>query len=299
MPKNNGGIASLPESEETSDFMRSLTTEQGTPGFLEKTVSLDTPDMTGKELAADILLGFSPGLGTAMAARDLERARREDDRLGMSLASMGLIPVAGGVFRVANKARKIWSLAPPAQTTTSAKTSVSQLPAGTKKLVEEGIIQQGDIVLDLGSGRFGKSKKSVEEAGGRYYPWDPYQANEESAIEAFGKNFNETTRDVVAGGGADKVLSNNVLNVIEESAPRVLHVEQILDALKKGGQGFITVYEKAGTGVGQRTSKGFQANRKTDEFLEEVSEVVGNRGLVELVKMGPTKTIRVTKTSGS
>jgi len=96
MPKNNGGIASLPESEETSDFMRSLTTEQGTPGFLEKTVSLDTPDMTGKELAADILLGFSPGLGTAMAARDLERARREDDRLGMSLASMGLIPIPGG-----------------------------------------------------------------------------------------------------------------------------------------------------------------------------------------------------------
>lgn len=73
----------------------------------EPFVSLDTPqDMSLGEIAADIGAGFVPGIGTAMSARDFERARRDDDMLGMGLSGLGMIPVVGGMARGVNKARK-------------------------------------------------------------------------------------------------------------------------------------------------------------------------------------------------
>jgi hypothetical protein len=74
---------------------------------MRKMFSLDTPkDMTTGETVADIAAGFVPGLGTAQAARDFERARREDDKLGMGLASVGMIPVVGGVVKGGKAAAK-------------------------------------------------------------------------------------------------------------------------------------------------------------------------------------------------
>jgi len=74
--------------------------------YLRKAVSLDTPEMSLGETAADIGAGFVPGLGTAMSGRDFERARRENDKLGMGLSAIGMIPFVGGVTRGVNKALK-------------------------------------------------------------------------------------------------------------------------------------------------------------------------------------------------
>lgn len=74
--------------------------------MLGKFTSLNTPEMTFGETAADIAAGFVPGVGTAMSARDFERARRDDDYLGMALSGVGLIPVVGGMARGANKMRQ-------------------------------------------------------------------------------------------------------------------------------------------------------------------------------------------------
>lgn len=72
-----------------------------------KFVSLDNPeDSDLGDLAIDIGAGFVPVVGTAQAGRDFERARREDDKLGMALSSLGALPVVGGIANVANKARK-------------------------------------------------------------------------------------------------------------------------------------------------------------------------------------------------
>lgn len=72
-----------------------------------KFVSLDTPqDSDLADTAIDIGAGFVPGIGQAQAGRDFERARREGDKLGMALASVGALPVVGGVGRVASKLRK-------------------------------------------------------------------------------------------------------------------------------------------------------------------------------------------------
>jgi len=70
-------------------------------------LSLSTPqDADLTDTAIDLGLGFVPGPGTALSARDFERARREGDGLGMGLASLGMIPVVGGVARAANKTRR-------------------------------------------------------------------------------------------------------------------------------------------------------------------------------------------------
>ncbi|NDG19332.1 MAG: hypothetical protein EB117_13800 [Betaproteobacteria bacterium] len=72
-----------------------------------KFVSLDTPqDSDLADLAIDIGAGFLPVIGTAQAGRDFERARREDDMLGMALSSLGALPVIGGVTQGVNRARK-------------------------------------------------------------------------------------------------------------------------------------------------------------------------------------------------
>jgi len=72
-----------------------------------KFVSLDTPkDSDLADLAIDVGAGFLPVIGTAQAGRDFERARREDDWLGMGLSSLGALPLIGGVAQGANRARK-------------------------------------------------------------------------------------------------------------------------------------------------------------------------------------------------
>ena len=78
------------------------------PAQLKRTVrelvSLDTPqDESIGTTAADIGLGFVPGIGTAQAYRDFERARREGSGLGMAMAGIGMIPEAGGLLKVAEK----------------------------------------------------------------------------------------------------------------------------------------------------------------------------------------------------
>lgn len=72
-----------------------------------KFVSLDTPqDGDLGDMAIDIGAGFLPGIGTAQSARDLERARREGDKLGMGLAAVGMVPVVGGVTKGISALRK-------------------------------------------------------------------------------------------------------------------------------------------------------------------------------------------------
>jgi hypothetical protein len=71
----------------------------------QKFISLDQPkEQDLGDVAADIGAGFVPGVGTALSMRDFERARRDDDWLGMGLAGVGMVPVLGGVTRGVGKA---------------------------------------------------------------------------------------------------------------------------------------------------------------------------------------------------
>lgn len=70
--------------------------------------SLDTPqDMSLGETIADIGMGFAPGIGTAQGVRDFERARRDDDLLGMALGGISVLPLAGGLVKAGRAAGEI------------------------------------------------------------------------------------------------------------------------------------------------------------------------------------------------
>lgn len=71
---------------------------------LQRFTSLDSPqDMSLGETAADIVMGFTPGIGTAQGLRDFERARRDDDALGMLLGGLGVVG-AGGIVKAGRAA---------------------------------------------------------------------------------------------------------------------------------------------------------------------------------------------------
>jgi hypothetical protein len=68
--------------------------------ILSQFTSLDTPEnMSLGATVADMLMGFAPGVGTAQGIRDFERARRDNDTLGMVLGGVGAIPIAGGIVK--------------------------------------------------------------------------------------------------------------------------------------------------------------------------------------------------------
>lgn len=78
---------------------------------IARLTSLDAPtDGDWVDTALEIGAGFTP-LQYPQAARDFERARRADDTLGMGLAGLAAIPVAGGIAKAAGKLRKTEKLA--------------------------------------------------------------------------------------------------------------------------------------------------------------------------------------------
>jgi len=85
------------------DVIPSFMSVDAINSYVDKSMHLDQPEMTGAETAADIALGFVPYVGTAMGYRDFERARRDDDKLGMGLGILSMIPFAGGAVRAGRK----------------------------------------------------------------------------------------------------------------------------------------------------------------------------------------------------
>jgi hypothetical protein len=61
-------------------------------GRFERATSLDPQEQDMADIAVETAAGFVPGVGQALAARDVERARRANDPAGMAMASMGAIP---------------------------------------------------------------------------------------------------------------------------------------------------------------------------------------------------------------
>lgn len=71
-----------------------------------RTVSLDPqPDAGVGDFIVDTVGGFIPGVGQALSARDFERARRDDDKLGMGLAAASFIPFGKATSAVAGISR--------------------------------------------------------------------------------------------------------------------------------------------------------------------------------------------------
>lgn len=75
---------------------------------------------------------------------------------------------------------------------------------------------------------------------------------------------------------ADDDVNSNVLNVIKEPEAREAVLKNIKKITRRGAPIYITVYEGRGDGVEGPTKSGYQLNRKTGDYMNEVGKVFSN-----------------------
>lgn len=154
-------------------------------------------------------------------------------------------------------------LSHPEQEFDSAATSInsSKLPA-IYKMVN---FNEGDVVIDFGGGRFDNAVEYIKDKGATLVVYDPYNRSAE--------HNEQVLATLEENGGADAAVNSNVLNVIKEPEARTAVLQNIKKLLKPGAPVYITVYEGRGDGVEGPTKSGYQLNRKTEGYLDEVREV--------------------------
>lgn len=146
---------------------------------------------------------------------------------------------------------------------TSENTSInsSKLPAIFKMIS----LEPGTINIDYGGGRFDNVADYLTQFDVINLVYDPYNRTPE--------HNREVIRTVKDAGGADTATCSNVLNVIKEPEVRMNVLQNIRKLVKPSGTVYITVYEGTGKGDEGPTKSGYQLNRKTADYLEEIQQV--------------------------
>lgn len=149
---------------------------------------------------------------------------------------------------------------------TSENTSINsnKLPAIFKMIK----LPEGSINLDFGGGRFDNVAEYLEPLGVINLVYDPYNRSAE--------HNQEVIKTLKEAGGADSATCSNVLNVIKEPEARLNVLKNISKMVKPGGDIYITVYEGTGKGDEGETKSGYQLNRKTADYVEEIQQVFPN-----------------------
>lgn len=151
----------------------------------------------------------------------------------------------------------------PYQEFDSADTSInsSKLPA-IYKLIS---IPEGTTGVDFGGGKFDNAVEYIRDLGATLCVYDPYNRSDQ--------HNREMIKTLKANGGADWAVNSNVLNVIKELEARQGVLKNIAKITKPGAPIYITVYEGRGDAKEGPTKSGYQLNRKTQDYLEEIQEV--------------------------
>ena len=151
----------------------------------------------------------------------------------------------------------------PDQEYDSAATSINstKLPAIYRMIK----LQPGTVGVDFGGGKFDNAVEYLRDKDVTLCVYDPYNRSAE--------HNREVLRTLRANGGADFAINSNVLNVIKEPEARKGVLENIKKITKSGAPIYITVYEGRGDAKEGVTKSGYQLNRKTADYLEEIQEV--------------------------
>lgn len=154
----------------------------------------------------------------------------------------------------------------PEQEFSSAATSINstKLPA----IYSMVNFRSGDVVVDFGGGKFDNAVNYLKDKGVTLLVYDPYNRSAE--------HNKEVLRILKEHGGADAAVNSNVLNVIKEPEAREAVLRNIKKITKRGAPIYITVYEGRGDGAEGPTKSGYQLNRKTGDYMNEVEKVFSN-----------------------
>lgn len=185
------------------------------------------------------------GIGSE-AVTEADRAEDEADRARV------INSIEGARFSIEDDDR------PVEQAISSAKTSLRQVPA----LFKDKNVQFGDVNIDIGGGKYDLATEFLAERGTQNLVFDPYNRGEAT---------NRATLDFLRDGSrADTATNANVLNVIAEAPARANVILEMAKAIKPDGKAYFMVYEGDGSGVGRETSAGWQNNRKTADYMDEI-----------------------------
>lgn len=149
---------------------------------------------------------------------------------------------------------------------TSADTSINsgRLPA-IFNLIN---LPEGTVNLDYGGRRFDNVAEYYSQYNIINLVFDPFNRS-----SAHNKEVIEKLRSI---RGADSATCSNVLNVIKEESNRIAVLRNISRLIKPGAPVYITVYEGNGTGEEGQTKAGYQLNRKTKDYMDEIATVFPN-----------------------
>lgn len=125
--------------------------------------------------------------------------------------------------------------------------------------------EPGSVNIDYGGGRFDNVADYLSQYDVINLVYDPYNRTQE--------HNKEVIKTVRAHGGADTATCSNVLNVIKEPEVRLNVLKNIKKLVKPTGTVYITVYEGSGKGDSKPTKSGYQLNKKTADYLEEIQQV--------------------------
>ncbi len=154
----------------------------------------------------------------------------------------------------------------PEQEFSSAATSINstKLPA----IYNMVNFRPGDVVVDFGGGKFDNAVNYLKDKNVTLLVYDPYNRSAE--------HNKEVLRILKEHGGADAAINSNVLNVIKEPEAREAVLRNIKKITRRGAPIYITVYEGKGDGAEGPTKSGYQLNRKTGDYMDEVGRVFSN-----------------------
>lgn len=123
----------------------------------------------------------------------------------------------------------------------------------------------GTVNLDYGGGRFDNVAEYLKQYDVINLVYDPFNRSAE--------HNQEVIRIIREHGGADTATCSNVLNVIKEPEVRLNVLKNISKLVKSEGTVYITVYEGKGNNAEGLTKSGYQLNKKTADYLEEIQQV--------------------------
>lgn len=178
----------------------------------------------------------------------------------------------------------------PYQEYDSAATSINsnKLPAIYRMVSFE----PGKVYLDLGGGKFDNGVYFVKDKGATLLVYDPYNRSDE--------HNKQVLAELKENGGADAGLNSNVLNVIKEPEARLAVLRNLKRMVKPGGDIYITVYEGTGKGDEGPTKAGYQLNRKTEGYMDEVRQIFPDaQRKGKLIHAVNSSTQPITVTSGT
>lgn len=120
-------------------------------------------------------------------------------------------------------------------------------------------------ILDYGGGKYDDAIEYMKRNKSNVFIYDPYNRSDEYNTE--------TLRKISENRGVDIIVCSNVFCVIKEDAVILEALENMKNIVKKNGSIYIGMYEGSKTGIGGATTKGYQRNQKTAEYVPLIKEI--------------------------